>query len=792
MRSGAKRRLVVIGALLAALLCLGLRLGRGRGPAEAAAFKVYRPSKAGAPYDGSLADSIETVAENARYRLLLHSRGGAISVEDKATGQRWDSFPPGEEGAQDKFACPVSLSYLASGASVNEANNLTYQGLVIRWERIPDGVRVYYDATSLGIRVAVEYVLSASGLTVAVPESHIAEGAENKLVSIKLLRSFASLPPNAEGGLLVPDGCGAMRDIHPHETNYLEFGSYYYGGDIALNRHRFTMPLITGLPVPVDWKLSQYNLVLNPREHLTLPIYGIYTPRGAVLAVIERGAADCALMAHDDGTGWINYYRIGPEFFYRKVDQVDIFKAATKRPTDLEALTNEVQGSGMRGNRALVSAADLRIIGGERRIAYHLLGPSQANFRGLVDYYRTYLRQQGGLPPRPRLDKPRLHLDILCAVDQNNQTGRRLFVLTTFAEARRMVASALRRETDLVVSLYGWQRGGYHGYMPRNAEAEPKLGGNAGLRQLIAYCHAMGVEVRLELNYAEAFAAWHRYSASKDLALTTSQDAILLDFTYPNTRTLVIREELSSSRRYLTNLRAMLQRYVRRDTAKLAAFGADGYILRGAGEDLWSDLSRNHRLTRAEAIAYWRRIIEALRDGGKEVYIGYGQAYLLDLVDGVEGLALGDSRSRFFDRAVPLLPAVISGSLPYTGSWGNLRADGRRQFLEELAMGAWPRYLLTYRPSSLLIKSTLPDFRSTSFAFWLTGIMDEWREVKAEAGGLYGLPITDYETPEAGCSVTVFADTWLLLVNTTDQPRMLRGETVPPKDFIVARKETRR
>lgn len=774
---------LIVAALAFAGLLLGERVARMLSRSELPLLGKYAPAQQALPFDETAPDSRELAAEAGDFALYIHNKAGGVSVEDRRTGFVWSSIPPGPEGQQTKYACPISLSYVDVTNNITEASNLTYSALAVAWRRIPGGARVSYDATGLKIRVDVEYRLTPDGLAASIPADGIRETAAYRLISVRLLKSFGAVPPGTDGaGLFVPDGCGTIRRVRPHRESLKEFGAYVYGPDFAVNRQRFSLPLANAAQVPLDWKMPEYNRTLTPREHLTLPVFGIYTPKGSMLGIIEAGDGDCSIIAQDDGPAGVNYYRVGPELFYRKADEVSVIQATqrTRPGTAGQPAAGVVQ-------RTQIIAVDPIPIEGERRVLYRFLPPGAAGYASLAESYRGYLRAKGLLPAEPRPEPPGLQLSILCAVDQNHQAGRRLRVLTTFAEAEAMVRRVLEAGVDnLTITLLGWQQGGLHGKRPVNYGADRSLGGDEGLRGLIRFCRARGVKVHLGLDYGHAYAAWHGYNMGRDVAVTRTQEGIMLDQTYPPVAILYQKEELASARRYLTNARAMWERYAERELDRLETYGVDGYAFAVIGEALWSDLSNRHHLTRQQAIAYWRRMLDAFRKTGKQVRVEYGLGYTLGHVDGVAGLPMGDSRCTIFDGPVPFLPMVIAGRVPYWGGYGNMRADGRRQFLRELAYGAFPRYILTYRQSAQLLHTTGEDLAATSASFWFDRIIREWREVSGLQRALHGREITGYEEPRPGCSITRFSGGFTLLVNTTDRPVVLAGRTVGPSAFALA------
>ena len=95
------------------------------------------------------------------------------------------------------------------------------------------------------------------------------------------------------------------------------------------------------------------------------------------------------------------------------------------------------------------------------------------------------------------------------------------------------------------------------------------------------------------------------------------------------------------------------------------------------------------------------------------------KAYALPYADSVVDIPLGSSSFDVIDEAIPFLPMVLSGSLPYAGSALNLSENPQKLFLKSLESGSVLHYAFIAKDSEKLIDTELNWLYSADINTWL-------------------------------------------------------------------------
>ena len=131
--------------------------------------------------------------------------------------------------------------------------------------------------------------------------------------------------------------------------------------------------------------------------------------------------------------------------------------------------------------------------------------------RPAVDYARKYplIRIRMGWKPSPATD---LH--------QTPETEPEMYVACDFARVRD-IADELKRQgvEGAELQLVGWNRSGHDGRFPQLFPADPRLGGDEGLRQTIDYVKSLGYRISTHTNTIDAY----------EIADTYTWDDIVVD-----------------------------------------------------------------------------------------------------------------------------------------------------------------------------------------------------------------------------------------------------------------------
>ena len=156
------------------------------------------------------------------------------------------------------------------------------------------------------------------------------------------------------------------------------------------------------------------------------------------------------------------------------------------------------------------------ISGQDKEVIYRFATGDSAEYPGLARIYRDYLvRERDVSPLKQRVaDNPVLDYSVTAmrvkifmgskpSVIDGNAPVR---VDTTFAQAESILDAMKEAGIDrAVITLVGWNLGGHDGAYPTRFPVEPALGGEEGLRTLIAKALAMGYQIVTHDNYTDVY-----------------------------------------------------------------------------------------------------------------------------------------------------------------------------------------------------------------------------------------------------------------------------------------------
>lgn len=220
----------------------------------------------------------------------------------------------------------------------------------------------------------------------------------------------------------------------------------------------------------------------NLRNWLTLPYYGMKTPRGSFLAVVEGMRFEFnQRVTSEDGL-----YRAYPRW---RVEDTGIgaYEDMSVVVYDLPTGAGYVEMA--KAYRRYKEARDPEIkpIRERAKARPHLLRLARA----------VTVRQQCAAKPFKRPDD---------AHDFTPETEHPVRCIRSFDEVLvNLKKLKARGVDDLSVVVAGWQTGGYDGRAPSVFPVEAVAGGEAGLRRLIAGAKALGYLIDAQDNYTDCY-----------------------------------------------------------------------------------------------------------------------------------------------------------------------------------------------------------------------------------------------------------------------------------------------
>lgn len=686
-----------------------------------------------APPRQDIPAAYDLVAENDTFQLYVDAATLAFKLLDKRSGYLWHSGID-EPLADDRlnrtwtaFArSGLSIEYLDARASDRRVS-ITNAEHTLTITPIEQGITAQVVFAEYGITVGVSLQLEAAGVRVAVPFASISEDNPDFRLAQVVLYPFlgATRGGSVPGYMLIPDGTGSL--IRFAETTRAENMLYarYYGPD---------MGILGQLP---------YDPYTTPPAPISFPVFGMAHGEGqhGFLSVVESGAAYGELQAHPAGI--ITNFN----FLYHAFTYNQPYFQATNR-----------SGAGVTTVQRAPNTFDTVV-------HYRFLTGEAASYVGMARSYQQYLVEQDRLQRQP-IANPAIgaRLEFLGGDKEAVLLWHRFVPMTTLAQLADILDGLEIPNPEVI--YYGWQPGGATSMPPTTLAVAGELGSVDALRALAADIAAAGGH--FSLYYDPQAAIWNEpgYSPRNDLAMAITN--ITLD-------------GWSRTPNHYFTLDALRQRYEAL-ASDLAAYPAFGLALDGIGATLYSDFRSGSPLNREAAAAAYQTLLD---DTPLRLSLYRPNDYLFGLADAYYDMPLGDNGYIFTSEAVPFLPIVLAGYVPYYGPALNFSSNQQEDLLRHVEFGVYPSYFLTYEATANLLNTHSSWIYTSAYAQWGEDVRQTYEWMNALLTPVRGQEIIAHEALAAGIVATTYANGRQIVVNYTDQPFTQAGITVGARDAIL-------
>jgi hypothetical protein len=311
-------------------------------------------------------------------------------------------------------------------------------------------------------------------------------------------------------------------------------------------------------------------------------------------------------------------------------------------------------------------------LAGPREVRYSFASPHYADGEGYVfigKEYRRFLYAERGLQSweqkaarRPEaidyLD--RFFLKIFMAYKEPRDDGHGHYhAATTFAQVRDILEACLARGMKrLAVMLVGWGLDGHDGAPPTRFPVDERLGGERGMRDLLAWCREQDILLGVHDSYGMA------YSCSPEF----DTDDLIRHRTGEYWASVI----WSGGRSHMICPAVYVDKHVKRDISHVAALGMHGHHhLDAVGSFMTCHAPAHPMATRTEFINQVRKMFEFASETLGSVSTEYPFGPYFDVVDGLfhsystpYAWHLASPVGRYlFDGSIPLLTIVLHGSV---------------------------------------------------------------------------------------------------------------------------------
>jgi hypothetical protein len=194
--------------------------------------------------------------------------------------------------------------------------------------------------------------------------------------------------------------------------------------------------------------------------------------------------------------------------------------------------------------------------------------------------------------------------------------------------------------------------------------------------------------------------------------------------------------------------------------------------LKDLGDALHSDKRRTEVISRQQAKDVVLAQFERLSQTGKHMMVSGGNQYALKYAESLVNVPLSHNAYFLVDEEVPFYQMVVHGYINYAGEAINLTTTDSNEkiAMRLIAAGASPHYTFTHESSSLLKKTGLNHYRSTTFENWKSDAAEVYGIVNGALAEVSGQEIIRHEIIAHGVSATYYANGVLITVNQNDYP----------------------
>lgn len=365
--------------------------------------------------------------------------------------------------------------------------------------------------------------------------------------------------------------------------------------------------------------------------------------------------------------------------------------------------------------------------------------------------------------------------------EQNEFNEPPLNVAVTFARAEEFVGRCAKAGlAKAEFCLVGWKCRGHDGRYPQIWPVEPQLGGEEGLRRVIAAARGRGYNIVLHSNSTDAYSVADCFDEA-DLIKLKNGELDTCEYTW------------SGGRPYKLCLQRAYERFARKDFGRMNALGLCGlhYTDVMTVEPVRRCLDPRHPCTKSETVRWMKRILaEAAHNVGGVASEGPIDLApeLLDCVLYVSYEQPGGARLHpMLDRLVPFWQIVYHGSIlsmPFSECTNYTIKDNEMR-LSLAEFGGRPMFYINSDYMTGLRWMGKEDLRLHTDDDMKRSVS----EIRKGADEYARLSDLQYEYMEShrliapGVSVTGYANGSEIVVNRTDGAVDYKGVSVPAYDW---------
>ncbi len=589
--------------------------------------------------------------------------------------------------------------------------------------------------------VSVIYRLEGGDLVVEIPYSDIRYRADYPITYVSPLPMFGAAGTQEEGFMLVPEGGGALINFNNGKISQSAYYANMYGWDYGIERLE----------------------VVSETEN-AFPVFGVSRKgAGSFICVMEGASSFGGVSA--DISGRYNSYN----WIYGKYNVLH---------------SGQYNVSAKTAQLVYMYEPDIP----QETVVQRYRFLQSDSYVDMANAYGDYLRaSHEALASSVSSAEMPVSVEILGAIDKTEVKfgvpAKTAVAATTFDQAQGIAEDLLSAGAkNLNVRFSGWANGGVRQRVLTSVHTDGCLGGDGGMKRLIAWAKEKGIHLSFDgiscfaydsgiFNGFLAFSNAARFATREQIKLYNYDIITYTQAEWQDPFYLVKPSYADSCARNL--LKALQDR------------GAEGVSFRDIGDLLSADYNPKETVNRERVRTMNQEILSAAGEQGMRVVVKKGNDYAIPYADLITDMNLSGQAYAITDRRVPFYQIALHGMKDYTGAPVNLARDSTEELLISAEYGAGLSFTFMNADGKILQETDYSGYYGANYDSWKESAREMITRYQTEMAGLNQQRITGHDHIDQNVTVTTYADGTRVYVNYTDMPWTGDGVTVPARDYLV-------
>ena len=590
--------------------------------------------------------------------------------------------------------------------------------------------------------ISMIYRLEGNDLVVSVPYDEICCSEDFPIVYLNVLPMFGAAGTEQEGFMFVPEGGGALIRFNNGKLSQSAYYANMYGWDYGTSR----------------------TSVVSETEN-AFSVFGMSHEDGSFICIMEDAESYGGVAA--DISGRMNEYNT--VYGRYNVLHYDNVKVDAKKSANLLLMYENVIP-----HDTLVQR-------------YRFL--QENDYVSMANAYGDYLRAKPEMKGESAsVDMP-VNVELIGAINKVEvKFGlpiKSAVPVTTFTEAEGIINELLDSGVkDLNVRYTGWCNGGVQQRVLTSIHVEGGLGGESGMKKLMAFAKEKNVDLYFDgiSCFAYDSGLLNGFTALSDSARTTTRAVLKL---YPYD--IVTYTESDWMDPYYLVKPGYAQKCAANLVNWLKERNVTGVAFRDIGNLLSADYHDSSLTTREQVKEMNIQTLKDAAEAGLKISIKEGNTYAIPYVDLITDMNLSGNAYALLDEKIPFYQIAIHGLKDYTGEALNLAGDATTMLLESAEYGAGLNFSFMQKDTKVLLDTTFSCYTSAGYNAWKKDAIGMITRYQKEMAGLNRQKITGHEQLTKDVAVTTYADGTKVYVNYSTLEYKDGATVIPGRDYLVER-----